>query len=50
MPDKEELEALQECYEACKEFVERCEKGEIRSRRTYTRMKAAIEPLIDKGK
>lgn len=28
--------------EAAKTFVERCERGEVRSRRTYTALKAAL--------
>ena len=35
-------EAALDLYEACKEFVARVESNEIRSKRSYARMKAAI--------
>lgn len=36
-------DALLDLYEACKEFVRKCECGEARSRRSYAQMKAAVE-------
>ena len=34
--------AAPELYEACKEFVRKCECGEARSHRSYAQMKAAL--------
>ena len=34
--------AAPELYEACKEFVRKCECGEARSHRIYAQMKAAL--------
>ena len=34
--------ALEALYEACKEFVRKCEAGEARSSRSYKQMKEAI--------
>ena len=36
------IAAAPELYEACREFVRKCECGEARSRRSYAQMKAAI--------
>jgi len=36
-------EALVDLYNACREFMRKCESGEVRSRRSYTQMKAAVE-------
>lgn len=42
--------AIAELLGICKEFVRRVDCGEIRSKRTYARMKAAIEKYnISKG-
>jgi len=35
--------AFKALYEACAEFVRKCEAGEARSRRSYAQMKAAIK-------
>jgi hypothetical protein len=36
-------DALADLYDACREFVRRCDCGEVRSRRSYAQMKAAVE-------
>lgn len=36
------IAAAPELYEACKEFVRKCECGEARSHRSYAQMKAAL--------
>ena len=36
------IAAAPELYEACKEFVRKCECGEARSHRIYAQMKAAL--------
>jgi hypothetical protein len=36
-------EALVDLYDACAEFIRRCDCGEVRSRRSYAQMKAAVE-------
>jgi hypothetical protein len=36
-------EALVDLYDACKEFIRRCDCGEVRSKRSYAQMKAAVK-------
>ncbi len=39
------IAAAPDLYEACKEFVRKCENGQAKSVRSYAQMKAAIEKV-----
>lgn len=43
------MAAAPDMYEACKEFVRKCECGEARSVRSYAQMKAALAKAEGKG-
>lgn len=45
----QELVRLREIESAAREFCERCERGEIRSSRTYRRFRAALVRRADAG-
>lgn len=43
-----DVPAWEELREVCEEFVQRCETGEVRSSRTYRRVKEALSKLPPK--
>lgn len=43
------IAAAPEMYDICKTFVERVEKGEVRSKKTYAAMKAVLNKIEGKS-